>query len=373
MEIRARALAALACSIGFSTALGAQEAVREGLNLPKLRPGKFDALFTDDHVPNLIWWNPIFKGGAGWRLNPDTADRSAYFGGFWRPLAGRPEYGDLIIGANAVDLGDREAWEVQGEYRSPSGLGFGGGLVERGHSDPDVSFGKLSYRQTRARWSYILNLVVQNTADRTSTGGYSAAYDDNFMLSAGHDGEQWRATLGVIAPQASEPFRPAAEMVYVDNSPGALRGGTFFMVSATLGFSGGFLGHPSRLARAMGPTGLEFGNPLGFLRPTWNRRADLWELGGIGDFRLIRTVAPTGERVSNYETVAFPFQLAGWRGPLRMVFAGGGYTDRNTAEDSRLAILGVVGSIGFLQVAITGHYDLTRDNLRFIVGIIDPF
>ncbi len=43
MEIRVRALAALARSIGFSTALGAQEAVREGLNLPKLRPGKFDA------------------------------------------------------------------------------------------------------------------------------------------------------------------------------------------------------------------------------------------------------------------------------------------------------------------------------------------
>ena len=42
----------------------------------------------------------------------------------------------------------------------------------------------------------------------------------------------------------------------------------------------------------MGPQGLEFGNPLGFLFPTWNRRLEVWELGKLGAARFERIEYP---------------------------------------------------------------------------------
>ena len=67
-----------------------------------------------------------------------------------------------------------------------------------------------------------------------------------------------------------------------------------------------------------GPTGFEYGNPLGFLSPTGN-------------------------------------------------------TDRRTGADGALAILEFVGTVGFLRVAVTAQHDLTANDSRLTVGTIDAF
>ena len=56
----------------------------------------------------------------------------------------------------------------------------------------------------------------------------------------------------------------------------------------------------------MGPQGVEFGNPFGFLRPTWNHRANTWELGGLANFRAVRTRSASGAIAEKYE---LPFPL----------------------------------------------------------------
>jgi hypothetical protein len=83
-----------------------------------LRPGKLDFLFKhrpDDDQYNFFGWTPLFKGGGG-LIEPDTPGPSTrYLGGFVRPLAAWPDKGDLIFGAQGVEAGPREDYEVQGE------------------------------------------------------------------------------------------------------------------------------------------------------------------------------------------------------------------------------------------------------------------
>jgi hypothetical protein len=272
-----------------------------------------------------------------------------------RPLAAWPKAGDLILGGLGLDGPSEEAAEFQGEYRFPFGLGFGGGFVETTLANRDVAFGKATFREHWGAWHFILEAQAQRYGPETFPGGYGAIHTSQVMGVAGTDGEQWRATLGYIAPWTNTAWRPTLEVLYVDNSIGRVNGPKVWFANATLGYTGGFLSHPARLGRAMGPQGLEFGNPLGFLTPTWNRRLEVWEMGGLADFRAEHLTAPNGSVSERYEGLVFPFQMADTKTVLDYLFVGGSCL-RSPAKDTPGVIAGMTGKVLFLKASIGVEY-----------------
>ena len=214
---------------------------------------------------------------------------------------------------------------------------------------------KISFRDKIDLWNYIITAQYQEIGKEESAGGYLAIYDDVWMLASGSDGEQWRATLGFIAPDNNSFLRPAFETLYVDNTIGNIAGIEFLFINSTLRYKGGFLCHPARLGRAMGPTGIEYGNPLGFLAPTWNRRLDVWELGQLADFRLDRIKSSTGVVTARYETVIFPSQFDENDNFLDNFYMGGFYLQNSSSRDSHGILGGVLAKLSFLQVAVGGR------------------
>ena len=340
-----------------------------------LHPGKSDFHYlhtetTDEY--NFIWWSPVFKGGSG-VIDYDNADQTEYSGGYFRPLLSKDGKGELILGFLQVDTVSRYSYEFQGEYRFPFGLGFGAGFVSGSNGDADVGFGKISYRKQCSDWSYIVETQLQEMAGEESPGGYGAVYNDQFMLTYGNDGEQWRAVAGYIAPSNESMFRPTFEALYVDNTIGDIDGNQFLFINATLNFKGGFLSHPARLGRAMGPTGLEFGNPLGFLSPTWNRRLDVWELGDLCDFRLVRLETPAGVTTEKYEALVYPFQFDQEDNLLDRFYLGEFYSKSRPGKDSFGIMGGLFGKFSFLNIGVGIDYDLDTHEKRIYFGIIDKF
>lgn len=339
-------------------------------------PGKFDFLYrhltaTEENRYNGFLWSPLFKGGGG-LLSPRDQESIAYAGGFLRPLAASPEKGDLIVGAHVVETGRRIDYEFQGEYRLPMGLGIGGGFVDTVNPATDVKFGKVTFRRRQHSWSYILEAQVQEFGGETSPGGYVAAYNNEFMLVGGTDGEQWRVTAGYIAPETTGFFRIAAEILYADNSTGILEGPRAFFGNLTLKYEGGFLSHPARLGRAMGPQGLEFGNPLGFLIPTWNRRLEVWELGRLGGLRVERIELPVGTRTERYEAMVFPFQFLQTKNFLEGFFIGAAYLS-NPVRDTFSVLGGYVGSIKPFKAFVGVEHENRPADTSVVAGLIHTF
>jgi len=348
----------------------------EGLDFesPLLSPGKLDLLYRsrpniDEY--NLIWWSPIAKAGVG-VLDPDSGGSTKYAGGYVRPLLPLDDAGELIIGGLEVDAAGARSYEAQAEYRFPVGFGLGGGIVERSGAQPDVSFAKATYRDRLEKLSYILAAQVQETGSNTDPGGYVALYDEELLGVFGHDGEQWRTTLNYIAPSTEATLRPAIEGLYVDNGVGAIDGPQFLFINGTLKFGGGFLSHPASLGRAMGPQGLEFGNPLGFLRPTWNRRLETWELGSLLNARVVRTELPNGSTIANYEAVTFPFQLDERRNLLDSLLLGGFHNDAPGLHTPGV-LLGFSGPAGFLSLSVTVRHEFDTGDAMVVIGLIDKF
>jgi hypothetical protein len=323
----------------------------EGLSFKTkyLHPGKTDFHYLHTKTTNeynFIWWSPIFKGGTG-IIDYDNKDKTEYSGGYLRPLLPKSGKGELILGFLEVNTASAYSYEFQGEYRFPFGLGFGGGTVSRSNGGSDVEFEKISYRNKYYNWNFILETQYQKIAHNNSLGGYAAIYNKQIMFVFGDDGEQWRSTIGYIAKENKTIFRPSFEALYVDNTIGKIDGNKFLFINATLKFKGGFLSHPARLGRAMGPTGLEFGNPLGFLSPTWNRRLDTWELGELGDLRVVRTEKPSGSVTEKYEALVYPFQFDNKKNLLDYFYLGNFYS-RKPGENSSGILGGFFGKFNFL-------------------------
>jgi len=320
---------------------------------------------------NMIGWSPYFKGGWG-IIDLDSGGAKEYSGGYFHPFLSKDGKGELILGFLEVDTPASYAYEIQGEYRFPFGLGLGGGSVSRREGGSDVEFGKLSFRNQWNNWQYIFETQFQSVGGEDSAGGYIAFYNDQLMVTYGNDGEQWRTALGCIAPETKSLLRPAMEVLYVDNTIGVFDGNEFLFVNGTLKFQGGFLSHSARLGRAMGPTGLEYGNPLGFLGPTWNRRLDVWELGGLMDFRIDRVKNAVGVVTERYESMVYPFQFDRYKNPLDYVYLGG-FHSKVSGEKSSGIIGGFFGKTGFLKLGAGVDYNFDNDEKRIFVGIIDKF
>jgi hypothetical protein len=254
----------------------------------------------------------------------------------------------------------------------PMGLGFGGGIVQTLNPATDVRFGKVTMRGKVKEWNYIVALQLQDFGERTSPGGYLALYNDEWMLVGGTDGEQWRVTAGYIAPENNSLFRIAAEMLYVDNRIGLIEGPRALFGNLTLKYEGGFLSHPARLGRAMGPQGLEFGNPLGFLLPTWNRRLEVWELGRLGGARVERIEIAENVATERYEALVFPFQFARTNNFLDGFFVGGAYLT-DPVEESFSWLAGYFGSCKSVRVFAGVEHGIESEETSIVIGGIHTF
>tara|TARA_B110001454_G_scaffold148940_1_gene138366 strand:- start:214 stop:1398 length:1185 start_codon:yes stop_codon:yes gene_type:complete len=338
-----------------------------------LHPGKLDVFYSSTiksglNKYNLIFWSPIFKGGYG-----SVSSGIRYGGGFFRPFLSRPNIGDLVLGLQFLEVEEESQIEIQTEYRFKFGLSIGSGIVDRGENDNDITFTKLSYRNFWNRLKYIVTVQTQQTVGITSLGGYLALYDENFMGVVGFDGEQRRTTFGYVAPKnENTQWRPSLEVLYVDNRIGKLAGPQFIFANATLGFSGGFLSHPARLGRAMGPTGIEFGNPLGFLKSTFNRRLNVWELGGIANFRLVR-LDLNGSSTEALEATLFPWQIFKSDGSFVSQFFIGAELNKSEQDDwMSTGMFGYFGKMGTIVLSLKGSYNFNIEENSLFIGFIYP-
>lgn len=310
-----------------------------------LAPGKVDALYVgnrDTSAYNAFLWTPVVKGGAGLVSAGLPSGQSAgqrtwqrYAGGYLRVTYGETTCGELVVGAFHLDRGASRGTEWQAEYRTASGVALGGGAwVARGSGD--ARFVKASYRALGPQRGYIVTAQAQSLDGMWRPGVWMAVLRHGWFGAAGLDGEQVRVTGAYVRPRARGRVREAAEVVYVDNAVGAHPGPRVLFANMTLGFEGGFLDTPARLGRAMGPTGLEFGNPLGYARPTWNRRLEPWEMGGLADVRVDWARLPNGASIARYDGIIFPLQLDGALGPLDRVLFLGGFVRREPGLDSQI-------------------------------------
>ncbi|MGZ4969000.1 MAG: hypothetical protein ACXV8O_16510 [Methylobacter sp.] len=345
------------------------------IDFPYLKSGKIDAFYdrkdNGDFQVNSILWTPVFKGGHGVQISETGGQDINYFGGFARPLLAHPKLGDLILGAQEVLQGDSKQTEVQGEYRLPSGLGFGGGYVDRNLSDQDIKFAKISYRHEWQAIRYILSMQWQRFQGQDYPGGYVALYNKQLMASWGSDGEQWRSTVAYVAPdQGIHALRPAVEVFYVDNTIGKVNGSKDMMVTGSLGFRKGFLGHESRLGRAMGPTGVEFSNPLGYLNPNFNRRLTAWEVGDFVNFRFIHKTLPNAGREETLETAVYPGQLLGTDSLIDALFVGVGVTSPNPGQNGVSGLLGYHTRIDSIESSFRLQHDFDINNTAIFFSLI---
>jgi hypothetical protein len=288
---------------------------------PLLHPGMLDfyqQVNDGGAWTNLALWTPVFRGGVG-RIDPEHGPPTDYAGGFLRALTAAPNVGDLILAGQTLRRAGATAWEAQAEYRLPTGvllpgsIGVGGGYAARDRFGPDIRFAKLSYRdELGVGWRAIASVQSQEVGHATSPGGYAALYNSQLMFAGGIDGEQWRTAMGYVHPATAGKVRPAFELFYVDETVGSSGGVKFLLATATLGYQGwGFLSHDSRLGRALGPQGLEFRNPNGFLQPMWNRLFDVAEVGDLLNGRVTETRDALGLISRDWQIVGFPFQFGG--------------------------------------------------------------
>lgn len=340
------------------------------------KPGKVDLRLarTDDSERfNLIWWSPIIKAGVG---AVDVDGSETWYGGGYVRGSMDSRGTELIAGGGVVDHDDVRDTELQAELRVPGGIGIGAGGVDRGGGAPDVTFAKVVHRGRSGSWRTVLTFQLQEVGGETSPGGYVGLWEDRFMVVAGHDGEQRRVTLaGMAPPSEGSRWRPVIEGIWVDQEIGDLPGPEVLFINGTLGFHRGFLSHAARLGRAMGPTGVEYANPLGFLwgNGPWNRRLDPWELGRLGNFRLFRVEQPNGVTSAAWEALVFPLQLAGRTHPLDGVFLGGTYRTLTGTEDDPGILAGYVGKVDFLLLTASLEVGLESDDRRATLGLIDTF
>ena len=343
---------------------------------PYFKGGKLDAFYDRQNngsfQVNSILWTPVVKGGHGIIVSETGAKDINYYGGFVRPLLTHPEWGDLILGAQDVIQGDKNQTEMQGEYRLPFGLGIGGGFVDREANSQDVKFAKISFRNKWQDVNYILSTQWQRYQNQDYAGGYVALYNQSLMVSWGNDGEQWRSTLAYMASDRGEKnLRPAFELFYVDNSIGNVYGSKDLIVTGSLGFRKGFLGNESRLGRAMGPTGVEFSNPQGYLSPNFTRRQTVWEVGDFASFRFTHKTLPNGNREETLETAIYPLQfLLGNDNLLSALFVGVGNTSPNPGQDGVSGLFGYHKLIGNFESSARVQHDFNRNDTALFVSVI---
>ncbi len=296
-------------------------------------PAKVDFIttFKEKYTnANAFFWSKSLKAGFGTVYKGDTTGVVHYGGAWFRPLSFTKYKGDLIIGANYhMPTPAAAFWDVQIEHRHAFGLTYGGGAYQLGITKKSINYwGKIGFRKTIKKWSFIVSAQVTpltngsiNTLDLIRPGGYAAIYHPTFMVTGGYAFTQFRTGLAIMSPKEGAKYRPVFDALYIDNNTGRFTGARYLWVNATLGFDGGFLSHAARLGRNMGPTGLEYGNPLGFLANpamviNWNRKLNTWEMGHMVNFRLENFVLPNKNYNGYAQLVVNPVEFLKTKHPL---------------------------------------------------------
>jgi len=122
----------------------------------------------------------------------------------------------------------------------------------------------------------------------------------------------------------------------------------------------------------MGPQGLEFGNPLGFLLPTWNRRLEVWELGRLAGARVERIELGETTATERYEALVFPFQFAGTNKFFDGFFVGGAYL-RNPTRNTTAWLGGYFANFKPLRVFVGVEHEAAPAANSVVVGAIGAF
>jgi hypothetical protein len=309
---------------------------------------------------------PVITGGMGVRIFENSAQALNYSGAFRRPLLIKPLSNDLMAGAQPTAQNELPAAEEPGNTAWEPALWF----MELGAGKLAGALPDFRIARERQGLQYLLATRWQRYQNQDYPGGYLALHNRTLMVSGGSDGEQWRSVLGYVAPeQGDDSLRPAVEGFYVDNSLGETKGGKTLMVSGSLGFRKGFLGHGSRLGRAMGPAGGEFSNPLSYFNPDFNRRLTAWEIGGVVDFRLLHKTLARGGREKTLETALYPGQLLGKKSLFEPLFVGAGVSRSPLRKDGISALFGYHQQLGNFGASARVQHDFDRNNTRFIISL----
>ena len=122
----------------------------------------------------------------------------------------------------------------------------------------------------------------------------------------------------------------------------------------------------------MGPTGIEFGNPLGFLKSTFNRRLNVWELGGIANFRLVR-LDLNGSSTEALEATLFPWQIFKSDGSFVSQFFIGAELNKSEQDDwMSTGMFGYFGKMGTIVLSLKGSYNFNIEENSLFIGFIYP-
>jgi len=295
---------------------------------------------------NAVLWSAPAVGAVGMT---DDGDQHVSYGGLYlSPTALLPDrVGQWVAGASAIKTGDGWNHEVQTEYRCPWGFGVGGGYL-----DPPAGrlsrFGKVSFDHTFGPVRVVAAALAHDAQGTLFPGGYGSLIWEHLMGSFGHDGEQWQATLGFVAPEWSARFQPAVEVFFIDATPGEQAGTRFLFINGTLVFEHPFLSHAVRLGRALLPHGMQMANPLGYLSATWNRAPEVWELGRLLNFRVMWEQAPDESVHALYAGDVYPFHLDEDDNLADVLFLGGFYRER-PVDPTPGVVVGLSGPLGPLS------------------------
>jgi len=320
------------------------------------------SLEDDKEVANLVVWGDTITGGANVTRDEGDVTRTSLGLYFQNNPSMKTDY---KIGVNYRSIGDEDSFEIQGTLGLTNHVSVGGGYLARENGE-DIPFLRGEYKKSKNGVSYVVapTLVKDSTV---KAGIYAAAYSDQYFASVGSDGEQRRALLAFIAPKGDGKLRPAAELFYVDPTIGKTSGAQFLFVNASIQYRGGFLSSKSRLGRALGPQGTHYGNPLSYLSVDWNRAVDVWEIGGLANFRMIKRNFPNGVEVNSTQFVAFPIDLLTEDKRGKRIFVGYQY-DETPARKRNAALFGLAGKNDKVWLNLVGRYDFENESIEAVVG-----
>lgn len=297
-------------------------------------PGLFEALHNHTEAfeqDNLALWTPMLVGGIG-SIRPDQG--------------GAVRYGNLAVTSEPMSASGRQvlgmygfvqtpgSWasEGHGEYRwsvaADEQFALGGGLAELDNGR-DYGYAKFGVRSQIGRLHYLGYLTANTYRGGISPGFYSAVHNDQYFAGGELSADRHTIVLGYAAEKGDRYFRPAFEYFAFDRGIGQVGGANFTMISTTLRFAdSGYFTVGARLGRALGPSGVQLTNPVGFLLPTWNRLAGIWEIGRLLNLRYQEFQPfPGAPRSRVGEAVLFPADLFAGSSFPKAIFAGGAWQD----------------------------------------------
>lgn len=118
----------------------------------------------------------------------------------------------------------------------------------------------------------------------------------------------------------------------------------------------------------LGPQGLVFSNPNGFLQPMWNRLFNVTEVGGLLNGRVTETDT-SGITNRQWEMLAFPSQFTPGRSWADWLFVGGGLGQVAGQPDAPFLIGGAIGRLGAFRLLAGGNWDFEMDEFRFLMTV----